>query len=132
MDTWTAVLPLVGVVVGAALQYWFSRSADYRKQLQLLQAQSYVDYLKAAAKAAHANSPDAVRSAKVETTDAKARMAVYASSQVIAALARFEERGAKLDEPETQGTFVVLVAAMREHASAVAASDLKLVLFGQR
>lgn len=59
MNEWTAILTLFGGVVGATLQYWFSRSAEARKQLQLLQSQSYVDYLRAVTKAAYARSPDA-------------------------------------------------------------------------
>lgn len=84
------MFPLVGVVVGAAMQYWFSSSAEFRKQIQLVKSRSYVDYLQAVTRAAHARSPDAARSARIDAADAKARMAVYGTSDVIAALA-FEE-----------------------------------------
>ena len=88
MNEWIAVLPLVGVVVGATMQHLFSRAAESRKQLQLLQSQCYVDYLAAVTKAKHAVSADANRSAVAEMTDAKARMAVYGSADVIATLSR--------------------------------------------
>jgi len=81
MNGWITLLPLVGVVVGATLQYWLSRSAESRK--------SYVDYLRAVTKAAHATSPYSARLAQAEAADAKARLAVYGTSAVIAALARF-------------------------------------------
>jgi len=126
---WTAVLPLLGVVIGATMQYWLSRSAESRKQLQLLQSESYVDYLRAVTKAAHATSQDAVGLARAEAADAKARLAVYGTSGVIAALARFEEAGAVLDNPRTRAAFVALVGAMRQKHSN--ADDLSLVLFGQ-
>jgi hypothetical protein len=58
-----------------------SRSAESRK--------SYVDYLRAVTKAAHATSPYSARLAQAEAADAKARLAVYGTSAVIAALARF-------------------------------------------
>lgn len=77
MNGWSALLSLVGVVVGATMQYWLSRSAESRKQLQLLQSQCYVDYLKAVTKSAHAQSDNAVRLANAEVADAKARIAVY-------------------------------------------------------
>ncbi len=32
MNGWTAVLPLVGVVIGATMQYWLSRSAEKQRQ----------------------------------------------------------------------------------------------------
>src|SRR5258708_12448918 len=91
MNEWAAVLPLLGVVIGATMQYWLSRSAESRKQLQLLHSQSYVDYLRSVTRAAHASSPEGVRLAQAQAADAKARMAVYAPSGVIAAPARFQE-----------------------------------------
>lgn len=127
VNAWTALLPLIGLVVGAVLQFWFSRAAESRKQLQLLQSQSYVDYLKAVTKAAHAKSPDAIRSAQADAADAKARLAVYAPTNVIAALARFEETGAVLDNPQAYAAFVALVGAMRQGKAR--SEDLKLVLF---
>jgi hypothetical protein len=130
MNEWTAVLPLVGVVIGATMQYWLSRSAESRKQIQLLQSQSYVDYLRAVTKAAHASSPDDARSAQSEAAHAKARLAVYGKSSLISALARFEEVGAVLDNPRAYVAFVALVGAMRQKGRAAQADDLRLVLFG--
>ncbi len=130
MNGWTNALPLVVVMVGAAMTYWFSRLAESRRQLQLLQSQSYVDYLRAVTKAAHATSPDVIRSVQAEAADAKARMAVYGASKVIAALARFEETGAVIDNPRSRDAFVALVGAMRVKHSAM--RDLSLVLFGHR
>ncbi len=131
MNEWIAVLPLVGVVVGATMQHLFSRAAESRKQLQLLQSQCYVDYLRAVTKAKHAVSADANRSAVAEMTDAKARMAVYGSADVIATLARFEEVGAVLESPKALEAFVAVVGAMRQKDRSAEAGDLKLVLFGQ-
>jgi hypothetical protein len=127
MNAWTAILPLIGVVVGATLQYWLSRAAESRKQLQLLRSQCYVDYLKAVTRAAHADSPNAIRSAQADVADAKARLAVYGAPEAIVALARFEETGAVLDNPPAQAAFVELVSAMRQ--SKAEAKDLRLVLF---
>jgi hypothetical protein len=131
MNEWTAVLPLIGVVVGATMQYWLSRAAESRKQIQMLQSQCYVDYLRAVTKAKHAVSADANRSAVSEMTDAKARMAVYGSADVIAALARFEEAGAVLESPKALKAFVAIVGAMRKEDRSVQARDLELVLFGK-
>ena len=131
MSEWTAVLPLIGVVVGATMQHWFSRAAESRKQLQVLRSQCYVDYLQAVTKAAHGKSPESIRSAQADAADAKARLAVYGTSGVISALARFEEAGAVLDNPRTRAAFVALVGAMRAKGGVAHASDLTLVLFGQ-
>jgi hypothetical protein len=131
MSTWIALLPLIGVVVGAlvgaVMQYWLSRSVESRKQLQLLQSQCYVDYLKAVTKSAHAQTENAVRLANAEVADAKARIAVYGTPEVVAALARFEETEAVLDNPSANAAFVSLVGAMR--LTKAKAEDLKLLLF---
>jgi hypothetical protein len=130
MTGWLALLPLLGVVIGAALQYWTSRAAEARKQLQLLRSQSYVDYLRAVTKAAHATSAENGRLARAEAADAKARMSVYGASRAIVALARFEELGAVLDSPKSMSVFAALVSAMRDGDSPSQA-DLELVLFGK-
>jgi hypothetical protein len=97
MNAWTATLPLLGVVIGAFLQHWLSRTVETKKQLELLRNQAYVDYLRAVAKSAHRNAPDTLRSALADAADAKARIAVYGTPAVIAAMARFEEVGPSLD-----------------------------------
>jgi hypothetical protein len=130
MYGWAAVLSLLGVVIGAALQYWISRDTESRKQLQLLRSQSYVDYLRAVTKSAHPSTPDAGRIARAEAADVKARMAVYGTAQAIAALARFEEIGPVLDTPLRKGVFAALVTAMRDGDSP-SQTDLELVLFGK-
>jgi hypothetical protein len=110
MSGWTAVLPLIGVAVGAVLQHWLSRNAEARKQLELLRSQAYVDYLRAVAKAAHASSIDAQRSALADAADAKARIAVYGSARVVQALAAFEHAGPTLDNPRSISCFLAVVS----------------------
>ncbi len=61
----TALLPLLGVTIGATLQYWFSRSTEATKQLQALRNQAYVDYLRAVAQSAHSTSPDDLTQARL-------------------------------------------------------------------
>jgi len=130
MSGWTAVLPLIGVAVGAILQHWLSRSAEERKQLQLLRSQAHVDYLRAVARAAHAHSSDAQRAAKADAADAKARIAVYATADVVQALARFEAAGPTLTNPRSNHCFLALVSTMREVVGKADAEDLRLVLLG--
>lgn len=130
MSEFIAALPLLGVVVGAVMQYWFSRSAESKKQLQLLQSQSYVDYLRAVTQCAHASSTETKKSAKTEVTDAKTRIAVYGASSVVAALAKFEATGANLAQQVSIDAFVRLVGEMRPSGGSAEASDLNLVMFG--
>lgn len=38
-----AVLPLLGVVLGVALQFWLSRASEEKKRVETLRAQAYAD-----------------------------------------------------------------------------------------
>jgi hypothetical protein len=132
MNGWTAILPLIGVAVGALLQHWLSRNAEARKQLQLLQSQAYVDYLRSVAKVAHATSVDVRRSALTDAADAKARIAVYGSASVAQALAAFENAGPQLDNPRSIARFLAVVAAMRTHTGEATTDDLETLLLGPK
>lgn len=126
-----AVLPLVGVFLGAALQYWLSRSSESRKQLEILQRQAYVDYLRAVAKVAHAQSPEAHGTAVTDAADAKARIAIYGSAPAVEALARFEESGPVLNNPRSVDCFLRLASVMRLKGHQPTKDALRLVLLGQ-
>lgn len=132
MTDWTiGVLPLLGVAVGAALQFWFSRAADREKHAEALRTQAYADFLRAVAAAGHLRSDEDERDAHRDAADAKARITVHGTSAVVAALARFEEAGAvvRRDGPAADA-FVAVVVAMRLASGAVPDRDLRLVLLG--
>jgi hypothetical protein len=42
-----AALPLIGVLIGAALQYAFGQRLEARKQLGVQRAQAYIDFFRA-------------------------------------------------------------------------------------
>ena len=131
MSDWgLAALPLLGVAFGAALQFWFGRTADRKKQAEGLRARAYADYLRSVAAAAHSHSDDDLHEARRDVADAKARIAVYGAVEVIGALARFEEAGANLSSESGQSAFVQVVSAMRATGSKVPQRDLKLLLLG--
>jgi head-tail adaptor len=131
MSDWAiAALPLLGVIIGAALQSRLGRSAEREKQVAGLRAQAYADYLLSVAAAAHLRSDQDLRDAHRETADAKARIAVYGSNEVISALARFEESGAALGSAGSRTAFVALVTRMRSASSSAQERDIEAVLFG--
>jgi hypothetical protein len=131
METWLlAVLPLAGVVIGAALQFWISRTTERDKQIDSLRSQAYVDYLRAVAASAHLRSDEDLRDADRDAADAKSRIAVYGSAPVINALARFEEAGAIIRPGPPSRAFVALVMSMRCTAQVVAERELEVVLLG--
>lgn len=133
MQTWAlAISPLIGVLLGAALQFWFSRKAERNKAIETLRAEAYVDYLGGVAASAYVRSDEDIRIAHRSLADAKARIAVYGSPQVISALARFEESGAVLARGHDVKPFLAVVASMRSEVPHVAEHDLELLLLGQR
>ena len=73
MNDWTiAILPVLGIIVGAALQFWFSRAAEREKHTDALRSQAYADYLRAVAAAGHLRSDEDLRDAHRDAADAKA------------------------------------------------------------
>jgi hypothetical protein len=131
MNNWmTALLPVIGIVIGAALQSWLSRSAERDKHLDVLRAESYSDYLRAVASAAHLTSDEDLVAALRSAADAKTRIIIYGSVEVVGALARYEEAGAVLSTERSVAAFIALVSAMRSTKAAVSEQDIRLVLLG--
>jgi hypothetical protein len=131
MSNWViAALPLVGVMLGATLQFWLSRAAESDKHLRVLRDQAYVDYLRAVAAAAHLRSDEDLRDALLAAADAKARIVVYGSTAVIVALAQFEETGALLNNDRSAAAFIALVSCMRPTKAMVTNREIELVLVG--
>jgi len=99
MNTWAvALLPLVGVVLGAGLQFLLSRAATREQRAATLRSKAYADYLRAEAASGHLRSDEDLRDAHRDAADAKARIAIYGTTDVVRALPRFEEVGAMLSD----------------------------------
>jgi hypothetical protein len=131
MGAWAiGILPLVGVVLGAALQFWLSRAAAREQRAETLRSQAYADYLRAVAAAGHLRSDDGLRDAHRDAADAKARIAVYGTAEVIKALSQFEEAGAVISDGPGARAFITMVSAMRPAGRAVPNNELELLLLG--
>lgn len=131
MNAWTiAILPLIGVVLGAGLQFILTRASAREQQAATLRSQAYADYLRAVATAGHLRSDEDLRDAHRDTADAKARIAIYGTVHVIRALARFEESGAVLSDASASRAFVSLVSSMRPNSDDISDHELELLLLG--
>ena len=134
----TAVFSVIGLVVGAVLQFLFTRHLDNKKHLRELRAKAYADYLHCVSE--HANlgyqrSSSEGRQLAAETADAKCRITLYGAPTVISAFAEFERLGATMNTSEQRGSFTDMVAAMRQDtfgSSLVDQADLEAVLLGVR
>jgi hypothetical protein len=130
----TALIGVLGVTVGAWVQQFFTRRLDERRQLRELRARACIDFIKALSDLAHANRlqrADAM--ATRDLSDAKARIAIYGSRRVVAAMAAFLREHHVLG-PEAAGGLVRLAAAMRHdtaHSEAeVDVEELRVLLLG--
>ena len=136
MTSWLIpTLPLLGIVVGAMLQFLLSRTHEAEKQRQNLRMTAYVDYLRGVTMTSQAQQ----RSDKAEETkgnalmaDAKARICVYGADDTLRALAAFSRAGAQLSLREGADAFLSLCEAMRREmrGSGVDKDDVARVLFG--
>ena len=134
----TAIFSLIGLVIGAVLQFLFSKHLDNKKHQRDLRAKAYADYLQCVSE--HANlglkrDSNEGRQLGARTADAKCRISLYGAKLVIEAFAKFERLGAAMGTDEQGKAFTDLVAAMRCDAlgsSAVDQSHLEVVLLGPR
>ncbi|MGG2041916.1 hypothetical protein [Burkholderia gladioli] len=131
-----AIFSFIGVVVGALLQYCFTRHLDRQKHHRELRTLAYTDYLKCVSE--HANlrksrdSPDG-RDLGFRTADAKCRICLYGSPVVISAFASFERLGATMNTEEQRTAFTQMVLEMRNdsaHNGHVGLAELEAVLLG--
>ena len=104
------VLPLVGVVLGAGLQFLLSRSLEAGKQLKVQKGQAYADYFQALALAAtKGKSPEVSGLA----ADAKTRICIYGSPAVVRKLGEFQKTGAIVASAESKAAIAELLREMR-------------------
>jgi hypothetical protein len=130
------VLSLFGVMVGASLQYLYSRSAENTKHRTTLRTEAYIDYLEAVSLLGRASpsTSDKINEARALAANAKARICIYGSDAVIRQLAVFDTDGAILNNLTAQDHFLRLCSLMRSECgnsvSRGLETSLRTVLFG--
>lgn len=128
-----AALPLLGVLIGAALQYFFGRQMEIKRAIQMNKIQAYSDYLRSFSKLA---GPSPGPQDLVDFIDAKTRICVYGSVNVIRALGEFERGGAKPSLPQNMTILANMVVWMREDVKSIGGNpeirDIGAILFQQR
>jgi hypothetical protein len=124
-----AIFTLVGIVVGTLVTFFLTRHHESEKHKRLMITQAYSDYLRGVAELAHLNLESNEAQIHARIADAKARICLYGSPDVVKLLAAFEKAGASTVTPQQQELFASLVLTMRGD-SKVQRSDLEMVLFG--
>ncbi|WP_215399551.1 hypothetical protein [Rheinheimera oceanensis] len=132
----TAFLSFLGVVIGALLQYFFTRHIESQRHLRDLRSKAYMDYLKCVCEHAQFRPIVGTHEQKElfsRTGDAKSRICLYGSKEAVAAFSRFEELGASMATTEQRDAFTNMVSIMRTDSGSevcVNNTDLQNVLLG--
>ena len=116
MSSYTAIIGLLGGIVGASLQYLFARRTEAYKQLQATKVLAYVDFVKAVANRAAAqkrHQQEKEFDAISLLTDAKVRIAVYGSKEVVSSVGDFFRQHGSLNTPEAIEAFAKVIQTMR-------------------
>jgi hypothetical protein len=111
-----ALSAVIGLAVGAILQYYFSRRLDAVRHFQDLRTRAYSDFIggvadtaNAARKGDHTLQLDALAKA----TEAKIRILLYGSRAVVNAVAEFSVAQGSVTSKEVAPRFVEVIHAMR-------------------
>lgn len=132
----TAIFSFIGIIVGASLQYFYSRHLEQQRHHRDLRSKAYTDYLKSVcdqANLAHDRHSPEEREISAKTADAKCRICVYGSSDAIEAFARFERLGATMTSEVQCLAFARMVSIMRRDSLSkglAVLDDLQVVLLG--
>jgi hypothetical protein len=125
-----AFFSVLGIVVGASLQYLFTSFLEERKHQTSLKTAAYSDYIRAVAESAHLNLSRDEAKLQARLADAKTRICLYGSPEVVDRLAQFESCGAVIANDQQLEAFMAVIQAMRGH-SKLQAPQLELILLGK-
>lgn len=132
------ILPMLGVIFGAILQYVFTRHLDSQKHLRERRTSAYREYLKHVSESARIkmeSNNDEALTLMSKIADDKCQICLYGSYEVVENLSNFEKSGAVIRTPEQCQAFSRMVLSMRNDSlreSQVEENDLMSILFGSR
>jgi len=92
-----AIFSFFGIIIGASLQYLFTRHLVNQKHHRELRTKAYTDYLECVSEQANLGKQRQSQEGRelgAKTADAKCRICLYGSSSAIGAFAKFERLGA--------------------------------------
>jgi hypothetical protein len=126
-------IAFLGIVTGAILQQRFAKANAISALFNEAQQKAYVDYLGAVALlATTGKGHSALADANSALADAKSRVVIYGTDEVLQRMAELECVGAHLGQPESREVFLRLIHAMRDSRakSKIGTEQLTLILFG--
>ena len=132
----TGILSFFGVIIGAFLQYFFTRHIESQRHLRDLRSKAYMDYLQCVGEHAQLRHKEHTKERQElfsKTADSKARICLYGSNKTIQAFSIFEKLGASMGSSEQRKAFTNMVSVMRSDSGSEIceqAEDLQTVLLG--
>lgn len=130
----TGLFGLVGVLIGALIQFWFGRRTAEESRYIELKSQACADYLNSIASVAFATPEDRLQALQ-KVAAAKARLCVFGDRPVIEEAVRLENTSLNLSQPDAQKAFISLLQVMRKRGIAIGQVDdsaFRILLLGQR
>ncbi|MGH9837436.1 MAG: hypothetical protein ACREEM_01475 [Blastocatellia bacterium] len=132
----TSLVGMLGVMLGASLQFYFARRTEAFKQFQANKAQAYIDFVRAVSGRSiaqkHHNKEKEFEFTSL-LADAKTRIAVYGSKDVVSTVASFFRDHGSLNKPESMEVFIKVIQTMRIHTikenGGVTDKDIESLLF---
>jgi hypothetical protein len=119
METSVAIVGILGIILGAALQFFLGKRAEASKQFKLFQTQAYVDFLKgwaASGRAKFFGDKEREIEFTILLSDSRARISIYGSARVVKALAEFINKYNENYSDEGMKAFARLIQIMREES----------------
>lgn len=129
------ILPVIGVIIGALLQFFFSKRSELKKQENLLKISAYSDLIKGMAGMAisqkYKNSSQEMEYTML-VADAKSRICIYGDNSVIEKISSFFKKGGTVNS-NTHKAFVDIIMEIRKkHRGSIDINinDLSQMLIG--
>ena len=126
---------ILGAIVGASLQYFYSRSAEAKRHERGLRLNAYSDYLRSVGEAETLQSmTDSARRSEImaRAIAAKARVCVNGSAAAVQALSRLEREPGRGLTAEKRSALLEFIAAVRKDMGApgkVSQAEIEAILF---
>ena len=133
---WPIAGTIAGIFIGAFLQYRVSLATEKDKALREVRTQAYVDFIRGCAGLAISQvAPAKLLEYTILLTDAKARITIYGSKEIVASIANFFREGeGKLQTAEQRKLYLAICKQMRQEGfpnEAAEQTDIAQLLFGQ-
>ncbi len=126
----TILLPILGIIIGALLQSLLSRKNTSYESFSNLRYEAYKDYINAVAILARSQSEAEMATVNSKLADAKARIVIFGSKEVIQNIAELERVGNVLIKSKALLIFEKIVKEMRASKVKVPDKDMRMLLFG--